>query len=102
MNAEHYNKLIKEYISFLANYTTNVDKVGYNNENGYPLEDALFDRILFCDFCQYLKKDDKMYRIWVKLSEELDDEYNVVADDVFAGLCELTKTKVEDLLRKEN
>lgn len=79
---------LNHYENFLKSYSLTkeqISKIGYSDKNGYPLKDALFDRIVE-DYREHIIDDSK-------LNEMLDD------DDFFNDFCELTDKKVIQLLR---
>ena len=90
-------KLEQAFETFLCSYTTDVSKIGYCNENGYPLKDALFDQILLVDFGIKYTKLHGLYTDWYAFNELLDMD-NEKACKVWDKLCEFTYAKVDELL----
>lgn len=86
---------------FLKNYSLDIKSVESNPNAGYPLEDAIFDQILFTDFCKYLRKIDE-FDLWITLNEGMDKDVESKdyeeATKVWNKICNLTTKKVKHLL----
>lgn len=94
------SRIIKVYKDFLENYSLSKDeinKIEYCDNNGYRQIDAIFDRIMFRDFCFMLRKT-KRFDLWLKLNDDMDKNLKS-ADAIFDEMCELTMIKVQELLR---
>ena len=94
------SRIIRVYKDFLENYSLSKDdinKIEYCDNNGYRQIDAIFDRIMFRDFCLMLRKTNK-FDLWLKLGDGMDKNITS-ADETFDEMCELTMIKVQELLR---
>ena len=85
-----------KYKKYLDSYKTDISKIGYSDENGYPQKDAIFDQILIRDFNRHAK-DNGYGDDW--------DNFNALVnidDDEATGLWnrigDLTTANVNQLL----
>lgn len=96
-----YEQLVKQLEEFLANYNKDLSNVEYCDENGYTKHDAIFDAILFNDFCQHLRKANK-FDLWIDFNDDMDKdveskEYDR-ATETWNMLCDMVDKKVEAYL----
>ena len=93
-------EILTIYKVFLKDYSLSkeeIKKIEYCEENGYPQKDAIFDRIMFHDFCLMLRNTNR-FNLWIELNDNM--EKNVTeADDIFNTMCEMTMKKVQQLLK---
>ena len=96
-----YEQLVKQLEEFLANYNKDLSNVEYCDENGYTKHDAVFDRILFIDFCDYLDVINK-FNLWEELNDDMDKDVESVeydrATETWNVLCDMVDKKVEAYL----
>ena len=94
-----HEQLLNELKEFLKDYNENLDDVEYSDENGYPRSDALFDAILFHDFCEHLRKTNK-FDLWVKFNNDMDKDIRSKAyldsTEIWNQVCDLVVKKVEE------
>ena len=100
MKQDYYN-LPKELKEFLKTYSVTPETVSFNTDAGYPIEDAMFDQVLFSDFCKHLRKTEK-FNLWISLNDGMDKdvesrEYRQ-ATKIWNKICNLTTKKVKHLL----
>lgn len=95
------SSIVTRLKDFLKNYSLDIKSIEPNPNTGYPLKDAIFDRILFTDFSKYLRKIDK-FDLWITLNEHMDTDVESKdykeATKVWNKICNLTTRKVKHLL----
>ena len=92
-----YKKLITELETFLKDCSATVTEDDYNEEAGYPKEDAMFDEILFIQFEKHLDNVG-LLDLWNEMNEELDYDTKE-STDAWNTICELVRAKIAELLR---
>ncbi len=95
------SSIVARLKDFLKNYSLDIKSVEPNPNAGYPLKDAIFDQILFTDFCKYLRKINE-FDLWITLNEGMDKDVESKdykeATKVWNKICNLTTKKVKHLL----
>ena len=92
-----YKKLITELETFLKDCSVTVTEDDYNEEAGYPKEDAMFDAIFFIQFEKHLDNVG-LTDLWYEMNEEVDYDAEE-ATDAWNTMCEMVRGKVAELLR---
>lgn len=95
------SSIVTRLKDFLKDYSLDINSVVPNPNAGYPLKDAIFDRILFTDFCKHLRKIEE-FDLWIALNERMDTDVESKdykeATKVWNKICNLITKKVKHLL----
>ena len=96
-----YEQLVNRLEWFLANYNEDLNNVEFCDENGYTKHDAIFDRILFSDFCNYLDVANEL-NLWEDFNDDMDKDVESAeydrATETWNLLCDMVDKKVEAYL----
>ena len=87
-----YKPLLVSYKKFIEKFSWDITKVNYSDECGYFLKDALFD-IAILSYEEQIQDKNIKY-LWEKTADEMGDR----ATNAWNKICELTETRVKQLL----